>query len=466
MIVFQSLLLIVVAVGLLNGMLAVIVAVISLYQSAAGARSAHDSADDKPAVVTETPFVSVHVATHNEPPAMVIATLNALSRLEYPNFEVIVIDNNTIDRALWQPVANHMTRLGDRFRFVHADGVTGAKAGALNIALKMTDPQAHYIAVVDADYQVTPDFLSFATASCADGFDFVQFPQAYRRSEGAEAVCSELRDYFAIFPAAANRTGASLLTGTLSLISAASLRRVGGWPTGSITEDAELGVKLWHAGARGRYVDRIVGHGLLPLDLAGLRQQRRRWAAGNVQTLLYSVVGKGSILRPGVVAIVAQLTAWTNFLAVPLATLALIAGLRLAGVAEDAFMTAAQITAVATIGLTLATISVRAFASGRGGALLATMAMIWTSSFGWLPALFGRQLIFHRTPKIIESQAFGALSLETVASLIALAIAACFAVQGAWLTAAIVALSASGLLAGFKVNHDLKRAARAPECTA
>lgn len=464
--VIQSLLLIAVLVGVINGASAVTIAVISLYQSVAGARPACDAAYDNFAPNLDTPFVSVHVATHNEPPAMVIDTLNALSNLEYPNFEVIVIDNNTVDQRLWQPVADHMTHLGDRFRFVHADGVTGAKAGALNIALKMTDPQAHYIAIVDADYQVTPDFLSFATASCADGLDFVQFPQSYRKSEGAEAVCSELRDYFAIFPAAANRTGASLLTGTLSLISAASLRRVGGWPTGSITEDAELGVTLWRAGARGRYIDRVVGNGLLPLDLAGLRQQRKRWAAGNVQTLLYSVVGKGAILRPGVAAIIAQLTAWTNFLAVPLATLVLIAGLRLAGIADHALMAAAQLIAVATIGLTLVTIAARAFASGRGGALSATMAMIWTNSFGWLPALFGRQLIFHRTPKAIENQAFGAPSVETVASLIALTIAAFFALEGAWLTSAIVALSASGLLAGFKVNHDLKRAARAPECTA
>src|SRR5690606_28725469 len=46
------------------------------------------------------PFVSVHLACCNEPPAMVIATLDSLAKLDYRNFEVIVVDNNTRDEAL------------------------------------------------------------------------------------------------------------------------------------------------------------------------------------------------------------------------------------------------------------------------------------------------------------------------------------------------------------------------------
>ena len=38
---------------------------------------------------------------------MVMQTLNCLSKLDYPNFEVIVLDNNTSDESLWRPVAAH-----------------------------------------------------------------------------------------------------------------------------------------------------------------------------------------------------------------------------------------------------------------------------------------------------------------------------------------------------------------------
>src|SRR5262249_8324060 len=41
------------------------------------------------------PKVSIHVAICNEPPAMVIQTIESLAALDYPNLEVIIIDNNT-----------------------------------------------------------------------------------------------------------------------------------------------------------------------------------------------------------------------------------------------------------------------------------------------------------------------------------------------------------------------------------
>src|SRR6202167_4765332 len=53
----------------------------------------------------ELPFVSLHVPAHNEPPDMVIDTLRSLVRLDYPRYEIILIDDNTDDESLWRPVA-------------------------------------------------------------------------------------------------------------------------------------------------------------------------------------------------------------------------------------------------------------------------------------------------------------------------------------------------------------------------
>ena len=112
---------------------------------------------------------------------MVIATLDALARLDYDNFEVILLDNNTRDPAVWQPVEAHCAMLGQTFRFFHLDDVKGFKAGALNDALRLTDPGADYIAVIDSDYQVEPFWLRralpyFASPTVA----LVQGPQDYR----------------------------------------------------------------------------------------------------------------------------------------------------------------------------------------------------------------------------------------------------------------------------------------------
>ena len=100
------------------------------------------------------PKVSIHVPAYNEPPDMLIETLDALARLDYPDFEVLVIDNNTRDEAVWRPVEAHCAALGARFRFFHVAPLAGFKAGALNYALARTAADAQIVAVIDSDYVV------------------------------------------------------------------------------------------------------------------------------------------------------------------------------------------------------------------------------------------------------------------------------------------------------------------------
>ena len=146
--------------------------------------------------------VSVHVPAYNEPAHMLIETLDALARLDYPNFEVIVVDNNTRDEAVWRPVEAHCQRLGERFRFFHVSPLAGFKAGALNFALRHTAADAEVIAVIDSDYQVAPNWLSDLVPS----FDnpriaIVQAPQDYHDEHDSafKAMCyAEYRGFFYI----------------------------------------------------------------------------------------------------------------------------------------------------------------------------------------------------------------------------------------------------------------------------
>ena len=95
----------------------------------------------------------------------------------------------------------------------------------------MTDARASHVVTVDADYRVTPDFLSEAEGALRrTGADYVQFPQAYRRpAHIARGVDIELEDYFRVEAAMADGAEAVLLTGTLCVISRRALAAVGGW---------------------------------------------------------------------------------------------------------------------------------------------------------------------------------------------------------------------------------------------
>ena len=233
------------------------------------------------------PRVSVHVPCYAEPPHIVISTLEHLARLDYPDFEVLVIDNNTTDPDLWQPVAAHCERLGPRFRFLHVEGITGAKAGALNWALPHTCPRAELIAVVDADYHVRPDWLRDTAGYFADpAVGFVQCPHAYR-DYGDSALGRwanwEYAVFFATGMVSLDQARAGITVGTMSLIRRAALVRAGGWAEWCLTEDSELAIRIHAAGYQSVYLTQPYGRGLIPETFEGYRRQRYRWTYGPVQ---------------------------------------------------------------------------------------------------------------------------------------------------------------------------------------
>src|SRR5439155_21257400 len=87
----------------------------------------------------ELPFVSLHVPAHNEPPDMVIQTVRSLLAIDYPHYEVVVIDDNSDDEKLWRPVESWCA--DHDVKFEHLENWPGYKSGALNYALvEVTDP--------------------------------------------------------------------------------------------------------------------------------------------------------------------------------------------------------------------------------------------------------------------------------------------------------------------------------------
>ena len=234
-------------------------------------------------------FVSIHLACYNEPPAMVIATIESLHRLQYRHFEVIVIDNNTKDEALWKPVEAYMAQLPDNFRFFHLPSWPGFKAGALNFALAQTDPRAEVIGVVDADYVVTQDWLGALVPHFKDTqVAVVQAPQAHRDWENNffRRMCNwEFEGFFRIGMHHRHERNALIQHGTMTLVRRQSLDEIGGWSEWCICEDTELGLRLLEGGYELRYIDETFGRGLTPTNFKALKSQRFRWAFGAMQIL-------------------------------------------------------------------------------------------------------------------------------------------------------------------------------------
>jgi len=369
----------------------------------------------------ELPFVSLHVPTYNEPPDMVIETLEHLVLIDYPAFEILLIDNNTTDPALWRPVeewcAGH-----PNVKFLHIENLPGFKSGALNYALKHTYDGAEIIGIVDADYNVDPEFLKDCAPLFADpDVSFVQTPQDYRDWDKAPYFRRLYLSYgyfFDVSQRSRNERNGAIFAGTMGLIRRSALEGAGGWDEWCITEDAELSLRLLRDGGRGLHVDRTYGRGMMPLTFEALKRQRFRWCFGGIQILRMH----WKSLMPGPVTPQNQMTGaqrwaylggglqWYGDAATLLLTLFLLAG------AADAIFYRSLDIRYLSVPMLSAVVALVVVGSVRALALLhRTSGATWRESIGafgiWLgtswvvtsasiKGLFAREGKFLRTPKV------------------------------------------------------------------
>jgi len=235
------------------------------------------------------PKVSIHIPCYNEPPQMVKATLDAIVAMNYPHYEVLVVDNNTKDAAVWEPIKYYCQQLGSAFRFFHLPQWPGFKAGALNFALSQTSRDAEIIAVIDSDYQVQPDWLiSLVPVFAQPEVGFVQSPQDYRdwQDNHFKTMCYwEYAGFFHIGMVIRNERNSIIQHGTMTMIRSTALHQVKGWAQWSICEDAELGLKLFENKWQSYYINKSFGQGLIPDSFADYKSQRFRWAYGAMQIM-------------------------------------------------------------------------------------------------------------------------------------------------------------------------------------
>jgi cellulose synthase/poly-beta-1,6-N-acetylglucosamine synthase-like glycosyltransferase len=236
---------------------------------------------------TYQPFVSVHMPAYNEPPDLLIATIKAVEAMDYPNFEIVVMDNNTTDPAVYGPVEEYC-RGRERVRFVHVAPWPGFKAGACNLALRRyTDPRAEVIALIDADDIVQPYYLKETAGYFSDpSVGFVQTCESNRDFEGSRyytACADSFKGFYLAVMSSRNERDTVPFVGTMGLFRRSALEGVGGWNEWCISEDTEASLRVLKAGWSGLYIPRCFGRGIVAPTYAGLNTQRHRWCFGAMQ---------------------------------------------------------------------------------------------------------------------------------------------------------------------------------------
>lgn len=235
------------------------------------------------------PRVAIHLAICNENPEVVLQTLDSLNKIDYSNFIVMVVDNNTNDRALWCPIKEYCLEHKELFVFHHIENMKGFKSGALNYAIENTPEDVEIVAIVDSDNIVDKGFLQECIPFFKnDDIAFVQTPLGYTitKNNPFDSWVNLYYQYFMYtYMPYADKYNCPLFTGCMGLIRVSALKQVGGWNGKYLTEDMEVSYRLFANGFKSKFVNKVYGHSNLPFDFYGFRKQNFRWSFGNAQVL-------------------------------------------------------------------------------------------------------------------------------------------------------------------------------------
>ena len=105
----------------------------------------------------------------------------------------------------------------------------------------------------------------------------VQAPQVIATSQdnAFKAMCyAEYRGFFHIGMITRNERNAIIQHGTMTLVRRKVLEEVGGWAEWCITEDAELGLRVFELGYDATYLPDSYGRGVMPDTFIDFKKQR------------------------------------------------------------------------------------------------------------------------------------------------------------------------------------------------
>ncbi|MFU0505824.1 glycosyltransferase [Pseudaminobacter sp. NGMCC 1.201702] len=232
------------------------------------------------------PRVAVLIATYNEEKAVLERTIVGASAMEYPNFEVFILDDGQRD---W--LRDFAEKRG--IRYVRRTDGKGAKAGNLNNALALLSGEGppEFIAVLDADFVPHRNFLSRTIALFhAENVGLVQTPQHFFNADPIQhnlglsrSYPDEQRFFFDHLQPARDSWGIAFCCGTSSVIRWSAIWDIKGFPTDSITEDFMLTLALQDKGHHTVYLNEALTEGLAPEGLKEYVTQRARWCLGLMQ---------------------------------------------------------------------------------------------------------------------------------------------------------------------------------------
>jgi len=245
--------------------------------------------DDLPPAPEAWPDVTIQLPLYNEP-LVAERLIDACADLEYPRgrLEIQVLDDSTdiTGERVAERVAFWRKRNID-INHIRREHRQDYKAGALQNGLQLA--RGRFIAIFDADFLPTPDFLLRTIPRFDDPqIGVVQTRWGHLNLDASlltRVQAIGLDAHFAVEQQVRRDQGCYLnFNGTAGVWRRACIEDSGGWQGDTIAEDFDLSYRAQMRGWRFRFLGDVEVPAELPVTMSALRSQQFRWAKGSVET--------------------------------------------------------------------------------------------------------------------------------------------------------------------------------------
>lgn len=255
----------------------------------------------KPLTLNETPMVSILIPCYNEAET-IEKTIYELSKLQYPNYEIIAINDGSTDNT--SEVIEELVERYDRLRFIDLKENSG-KANALYLGLIAANSEI--LMGVDSDAYLTPDALNYIVPHFTNpnNGERVGAVTGNPRVRNRSSLLAKLQlcEYASIISLIkrTQRIWGKLMTvsGVVAAFRKRALLDCKLWDRDMITEDIGVTWKLEKHFWDVRYEPNALCMMLVPESVKGLFMQRKRWANGGMEIIRrhYDVFGSWKMRR-------------------------------------------------------------------------------------------------------------------------------------------------------------------------
>ena len=244
-----------------------------------------------PPPLAQLPRVTVQLPIYNE---MYVADrlIDAVCELDYPRelLEIQVLDDSTDETTEIAELAvrRHAAR-GFDISYLHRVDRRGYKAGALEAGLKVA--KADFIAIFDADFVPSPDFLRQTLPHFTHSkIGMVQARWGHINQDYSllTKIQSILLDaHFVLEHGGRNRAGCFFnFNGTAGVWRREAIADAGGWQHDTLTEDLDLSYRAQMRGWQFVFLPHVVAPAEVPVEMNSFKSQQHRWAKGSIQTCM------------------------------------------------------------------------------------------------------------------------------------------------------------------------------------